>query len=147
MLERAAALIAQGNQAEDAGRLQEASALYREALRAAPDYAKAHLNLGIALAALGDAAGAAACYEKALSLDAADPYAAYNFGRLRYEHGAADEAERLLRQALRHKPDFVDARIVLASVLEARGRLEPAAAELQSALEQRPGDFGALLLH
>src|SRR5688572_5500174 len=146
MLERADALIAQGNRAEDAGRLQEASALYREALRAAPRYAKAHLNLGIALAALGDADGAAACYEQALALDAADPYAAYNLGRLRLERGAPQAAEPLLRQALRHKPDFADARVVLACALEALGRLEPAAAELAAALEQRPDDFGALYL-
>jgi predicted O-linked N-acetylglucosamine transferase (SPINDLY family) len=146
MSEKADALIAQGNSAEDAGRLEEAAALYREALRLAPRAAKAHLNLGIALQALGDEAGAVACYESALALDAANPYAAYNFGKLRYERGAPAEAERLLRQALGAKPAFPEARIMLACALEAQGRLEAAAAELDAALRERPRDFGALFI-
>ena len=81
-------LIAEGNRAEDAGKLPEACALYREALRLAPQSARAHLNLGIALQALGDHAGAVARYEQALVLDPANAYAAYNFGKLRYERGA-----------------------------------------------------------
>ena len=147
MSEQADALIAQGNRAEGAGRLEEATALYREALRLAPRYAKAHLNLGIALHAAGDDAGAVACYESALALDAANPYASYNFGRLRYERGAAPEAERLLRQALRAKPQFPEARIVLACALDAQAKVEAAAAELEAALGERPRDFGALFLY
>jgi len=147
MSEHADALIAQGNRAEDAGRLEEATALYREALRLAPRYAKAHLNLGIALHAAGDDAGAVACYESALALDAANPYASYNLGRLRYERGAAPEAERLLRQALRAKPQFAEARIVLACALDAQAKAEAAAAELEAALGEQPRDFGALCLY
>ena len=147
MSEHADALIAQGNRAEDAGRLEEATALYREALRLAPRYAKAHLNLGIALHAAGDDAGAVACYESALALDAANPYASYNLGRMRYERGAAPEAERLLRQALRAKPQFAEARIVLACALDAQAKAEAAAAELEAALGEQPRDFGALCLY
>jgi tetratricopeptide (TPR) repeat protein len=44
-------LIAEGNRAEEAGRLDEARRLYEKALAAAPGYARAHLNLGIALEA------------------------------------------------------------------------------------------------
>ena len=43
------ALIAEGNKAEDSGRLPEACERYRDAVAAAPRYAKAHLNLGIGL--------------------------------------------------------------------------------------------------
>jgi protein O-GlcNAc transferase len=141
------ALIARGNLAENEGRLQEACELYREAVRLAPQYAKAHLNLGIALEALGDSAGAIACHEKALEIDTADPYASYNLGKLRFERGAPDEAQRLLRQALRSRPDFPEARIVLACVLETQGNLEAAAAELEVALPQRSRDFGALYIY
>ncbi len=144
MSDEADALIAQGNSAESAGRLQEACALYREAVRVAPRYARAHLNLGIALEALGDGAGAIACHEQALALDAANPYASYNLGKLRYEGGAPGEAERLLRQALRGRPDFPEARIVLGCALAAQDRADAAAAELEAALAQRPQDFGAL---
>ena len=48
-------LIAEGNRAESAGALAQACELYRRAVGSAPRYAKAHLNLGIALEALGDA--------------------------------------------------------------------------------------------
>jgi tetratricopeptide (TPR) repeat protein len=137
-------LIAEGNRAEDAGKLQEACALYREAARLAPQSAKAHLNLGIALQALGDEAGAVAGYEKALAIDAANPYARYNLGKLRYERGAHAEAEQLLRQALCTRPDFPQARVVLACALDAQGKPEAAATELEAA---QPQDFGALFIY
>jgi protein O-GlcNAc transferase len=137
-------LITEGNRAEDAGKLQEACALYREAARLAPQSAKAHLNLGIALQALGDEAGAVAGYEKALAIDAANPYARYNLGKLRYERGAHAEAEQLLRQALRTRPNFPQARVVLACALDAQGKPEAAATELEAA---QPRDFGALFIY
>ena len=140
-------LIAEGNRAEDAGRLEEARALYREAVRLAPQSARAHLNLGIALAALGDEPGAVAGYQRALALEPANPFASYNLGKLRYERGAAVEAEQLLRQALGSRPEFVEARIVLGCALDAQGKLEAGAAELEAALRQKPHDFGALFLH
>jgi len=139
-------LIAEGNRAEDAGKLQEACALYREAARLAPQSAKAHLNLGIALQALGDEASATAGYEKALALDPANPYARYNFGKLRYERGAHGDAEQLLRQALRAKPDFREARVMLACALEAQGKPEAAAGELD-ALPPEKRNFGAHFIH
>jgi len=142
--EAAERLIAQGNRAEDAGKLEEACALYREAARLAPQSARAHLNLGIALQALGDEAGAVAGYEKALAIDAANPYARYNLGKLRHQRGAHAEAEQLLRQALRTRPDFPQARVVLACVLEAQGKLEAAATEFEAA---EPHDFGSLFLY
>ena len=136
-------LIAQGNRAEDAGKLHEACALYREAVKVAPQSARAQLNLGIALAALGDEGGAVAAYEQALKLDAANPFAAYNFGKLRYERGQHADAERLLRQALRAKPDFPQARVVLACTLDALGQPDAAVAELEQLV---PPDFGALFI-
>jgi protein O-GlcNAc transferase len=140
-------LIAQGNRAEDAGKLEEACALYREALRLAPQSARAHLNLGIALQALGDDGGAVARYKQALVLDPANPYAGYNFGKLRYERGAHVEAEQLLRRALRSRPDFPEARVVLACALEAQGNVQAAATELEAALRYKPEDFGALVIY
>src|SRR4051812_49957736 len=80
-------LINEGNRAERAGQLREACALYLQAVGAAPDYGKAHLNLAIALEALGDGEAALASYEAALANDPADPYANYNLGRLRYNRG------------------------------------------------------------
>jgi len=145
--ETADRLIADGNRAEDAGRVEEACERYREAVRAAPDYAKAHLNFGIGLEAAGAVEPAIESYQAALAIDPADPYAAYNFGKLLYTRGRPQEAEPLLRQALQNRPAFPEAQVVLSRVLEAQGNLGAAAAALEIAMRLRPNDFGALYLY
>jgi len=142
--ETADRLIAEGNRAEEAGRAEEACGRYREAVRAAPGYARAHLNLGIGLEAAGAAEAAISSYEAALAIDPADPFAAYNLGKLRYTRGEPAEAERLLRQALSSRPAFPEAQVVLARVLESQGHLTAAAAVLETAMRLKPDDFGAL---
>ena len=137
-------LISQGNQAEEAGRLQEACALYREAAKRDPRSLRAHLNLGIALETLGDAAGAAAALERALAIDPASPAANYNLARLRYAGGAPAEAERLLLRALRDRPDFSDAHFMLGVVLSAQDRNVQAAGAFEAALRTGPRSFGVL---
>jgi predicted O-linked N-acetylglucosamine transferase (SPINDLY family) len=136
-------LIAEGNRAEDAGRFADACARYGEAVQVAPRYAKAHLNLGIALEALGRLAEAAASYEAVLAMEPAHPYAHYNLGKLHFTRGAPQKAERHLRAALECRPEITEARIVLAHVLDTRGDAAGAAAAFEAALNSRPEDFGA----
>ena len=145
--ETADRLIAEGNRAEDAGRIEEACQRYREAVQAAPDYARAHLNLGIGLEAAGGLDEAARSYQAALAIDSANPYAAYNLGKLLYTRGRPQDAEPLLRQALQNRPAFPEAQVVLSRVLEAQGNLGAAAAALEIAMRLNPDDFGALYLY
>ena len=142
--EAADRLIAEGNRAETEGKLREACKLYGKAVAAAPHYGKAHLNLGIALEALGEAEPAVAAFEAACAIDPADPYASYNLGRLFYTRGALARAEQLLRSAVERKPDFPEAQVVLSSVHDSQGNLAAAAAALEDALRQRPDYAGAL---
>lgn len=135
-------LIGEGNQAEKDGTLEEACRLYREAVKAAPGYARAHLNLGIGLEAAGDADGAVKSYEAALACDPGDAYANYNLGKMLYTRGALVRAEQLLGAALERKPGFPEARVVLASVYESQGRLVAALAALEVALQERPDVAG-----
>jgi protein O-GlcNAc transferase len=137
-------LIAEGNRAEKEGKLGEACDLYRKAVAAAPGYARAHLNHGIGLEAVGEADASLAAYEAALAIDPADPYVNYNLGKLLYTRGAWKRADRLLRQALETRPDLAEAQIVLSRVLESQGEIAAAAAALEAALKLQPGDFGAL---
>jgi tetratricopeptide (TPR) repeat protein len=51
------------------------------------------------------------------------------------EDKANDEAERLFRRALNVDPDFVEARVRLARLLDVRKRHDEAASELKTALE------------
>jgi predicted O-linked N-acetylglucosamine transferase (SPINDLY family) len=136
-------LIAEGRRAEREGRLAEACERYRAALRAAPGYGRAYLNLGVALEALDDAQGAIQAYEAALTADGADAFAHYNLGKLLYTRGKLDDAKRHLRAALERKRDFPDAQVVLANVLETAGDLPGALSALERALKQRPDYAGA----
>ena len=136
-------LIAEGNQAEDTGKFSEACALYRRAIAAAPGYAKAHLNLGIGLQALGNADEATKSFERALAIDSRDPYANYNLANIFSSRDRLDDAERLLRVALEAKPEFPEAHVALANVFDSRKRYAEAAAELEIALKQRPDYAGA----
>lgn len=141
--EAADRLVAEGNLAEDAGKLEEACEHYREAVRVAPRYAKAHLNLGIGLEALGAADQAVQSYESALAIDAVDPYASYNLGKLLYTRGELARAEQLLRVALERKHHFPQAHVALSNVHDAQGNLPAAAAALETALAQQPEYVGA----
>jgi protein O-GlcNAc transferase len=140
--EAADSLISEGNRAERAGDLQRARELYGRAVEMAPRYAKAHLNLGIALEAEGLPEAAAASYESALVLDPGDPYVCYNAGRA-VRRSAPARAEELLRTALSAKPEFPEALVLLADLREAQGRLGDALAALEEALRQRPDYAGA----
>ena len=142
--ENADLLIADGNRAEEAGNLLKACECYRKAVEIAPDYATAHLNLGIGLEAIGNIEQARKSFEASLGIDPADVYANYNLGRQLFARNALAEAEPLLRRAIDGNPDFADARVVLSRLLETRGDLSGAATELEHALRLRPDYFGAL---
>jgi len=142
--ETADRLIAEGNSAEDRGNLQEACAKYREAVAAAPAYARAHLNLGIGLEASGQAPEARREFEAALVLEPQNPFVNYNLGNLLLQQGDVERAESLLRAALRDKPEFPEAHVALSNILIERGDEEGAETALQAALKARPDYVGAL---
>ena len=136
-------LIAEGNHLERAGQLSEARDRYGEAVATAPHYARAHLNLGIALEALGELDAAAASHQAALAADPSDPYASYNLAKLRFAAGVLDEAGDLVSRALQARPDLREALVLRGCLLYMQGRAEEALAPLELALEQH-ADFGTL---
>jgi len=136
--------IAEGNRAEEKGDFSAACEHYREAVAAAPAYAKAHLNLAIGLEARGEIELACRSYETALDFDPMDESANYNLGRNLFSKNALVEAETFLRRAIAVNPAFTDARVVLSRLLESRGDLAAAANELEFALKGRPDYAGAL---
>lgn len=124
-------LLRQARQAEVEGRLREACELYRRA--------GAHLELGAVLEALGDTEAAIAAYEAVPD----SAYASYNLGRLHFLKADFGRAEQLLQRALAAKGDFVDARVILAHLYRAQGRLADSAAAFEAALALRPQDQGS----
>ena len=138
-------LIAEGRTAEDAGDLTQACQRYRKAIALAPQYPTAHLNLGVACEAAGDRDSALRSYEAVLAIDPGNAYANYNLGKLLLLARELDRAERHLRQAIARKPDFWEAYVVLANLLDARNDAAGAAAAFESAIRHGAQDFGAWL--
>ncbi len=135
--------IVRGQELEDRGDLDRAEALFREALDLAPDYPRASLNLGNALAKQGRLEEAVGAYEAAIALDARHAGAHFNLGKALAQLDRRDEAAERLERALALDPSMADAAVMLASVAESRGDLEGARAELERALRIAPGHAGA----
>ena len=106
---------------QGAGRLEEAAAHYRDAIRLRPAYPEALYNLGNVLAAQGRPAEAEAQYERALAFD--DRFAAVhnNLGNVLVMQGKVEEGKRHYRRALELNPGYADARRNLAVAEEWRG--------------------------
>jgi predicted O-linked N-acetylglucosamine transferase (SPINDLY family) len=141
--ERADALIARGQEREDAGDFSAAEAIFREALAAAPRYPRAHLNLGNALHKRSFLPAAAEAHAAAIALDRTYVPGYYNAGAVYVELGRWPEARRHLEKALELQPDLADAAVLLAMACEGEGDLDAACVQLERAVAIAPGLAGA----
>jgi tetratricopeptide (TPR) repeat protein len=116
--------VRSGNAAFDAGRLAEAAAAYRDAMRDAEAAPLAWFNLGVLLARQRQPAESARAFARAARLASGDAQAArahYNRGVVLERSGELRESLAAFMDALRKDPAREDARINLAIV---RARLE-----------------------
>jgi tetratricopeptide (TPR) repeat protein len=128
----------------DQGKLDEAVAEYREAIRLKPDDADAHSNLGWALQKQGKLAEAVAEYREAIRLTPDDAGAHIRLGVALQAKGLLDQAITEFNEALRLKPDDAGAHIRLGTALWAKGLLDQAITEFKEALRLKPDDASAL---
>ena len=98
-----------GNALRDQGKLDEAVAAYRQAIRFKPDYAEAHSNLGNALKDQGKLDEAVAAYRQAIAIKPDQAEAHSNLGIALKDQGKLDEAVAAYRQAISIKPDYAEA--------------------------------------
>lgn len=126
-------LLIRGRRAYDAGRFEEAAEAFRKAVEAAPASPAPHVNLGLALAGLGDGAGAAAAFEAALRLDPASAAARAGLGQVLARSGRDEDAVAHLQIALSASPEDAATRSELVRALVRLGRDEAAIAVLMSA--------------
>ncbi len=128
----AAALIVEGVKAHGAGRLEEAEALFRLALKTDPDALMALQLLGLLRFEAGDAAEAERLLARAASLDLrlALPLAA--LARIRAARGDLEGAARAYREAAGREPADAALTLALAQTELALGRN---AAALEAALQ------------
>ncbi len=137
----AADLYRRATAARERGAWAEAIGCYRLALALEPDHADAHNDLGVALCAQRDFAGARAAFIRALDLRSEFVAAQVNLGQLlqaefRDYHAAAAH----YRSALAFDPAQAQARNNLALALYERGLVAEAIACLREALQRAPGD-------
>ncbi|MDR3437976.1 tetratricopeptide repeat-containing glycosyltransferase family protein [Telmatospirillum sp.] len=110
----------------EAGRLDQAVALYRQAIDGAPREAELHYNLGLALAQMGRREDAVAAWRMALDIRPLYPKASNNLGKILAELGRLEEAENSLRLAAALAPDIPEIPNNLAGVLRQQGAWQEA---------------------
>jgi predicted O-linked N-acetylglucosamine transferase (SPINDLY family) len=128
-------LIDEGNVIEDEGRLAEALQRYEAAICLAPTLARAHLNRGAILLAMGDTEGALGAFATALVHNPDYPAAHYNIGNAHARLGRPESAVAAYRNALALKPDFADAEAALGLVHENLGEWDSAVTRYRRAVE------------
>lgn len=117
--------------------------LWSAALVENPKCSVGHLNLGFALAQRGEAALAAAHYEKALEMDADCAEAHEDLGVLQLHSGETDRAIEHFQRALALRPDFADAYTDLGTAWLKKGQPGLAANCLQRSVEIAPDSAAA----
>jgi tetratricopeptide (TPR) repeat protein len=119
------------------GRLDEAIAEYREAIRINPNFAEAHTNLGRALRDKGQLDEAIAeCREAVrLSKGLATPH--IGLGNALHVKGRLDEAIAEYHEAIRIDPSIAEAHDNLGNSLSGKGQLDEAIAEHREAIRIR----------
>lgn len=112
-------------------------ALWQHTIRVMPANARAHANLGVALARDGDVAGAVEHYEESLRL-APSAEAHNNLALALIAQGRKHEAVLHAYQAVELKPDYANAHSNLAGLLADLGRVADASQHYARAVELQP---------
>ncbi|HEV8397591.1 MAG TPA: tetratricopeptide repeat protein [Vicinamibacterales bacterium] len=121
-----------------AGRVGDAVAQLRQAVRIAPRDAAARSNLGTALQARGEVPAAIRELEAAAGLKPNDDSVRFNLGNGYYAAGRAADAVRELTRAVALNAENADAHFNLAMILGPRGQLDEAIAHLRHVIEIDP---------
>lgn len=137
----------------DAGRLPEAEARHRQALKADPNYPLAHINLGNLLSMTGRNEDSLSHFDAALRVKPNHHIALNSKGTALARMGRVNEAKPLFEKAVAISPDYPAAHRNLANALAAEGRQNEAIKEYQIALSLNPSpaedihfDLGGLFL-
>jgi protein O-GlcNAc transferase len=116
----------------------EAASLVGRAVTLDPDFAEAHNDRGVILAANGLFADALPCFERAVALNPGYAEARNNLGRGFRSLGRLDEAVVQFELVLKSTPGSPVAHFNLASVFELAGETRKAEKHYRSAISLRP---------
>jgi predicted O-linked N-acetylglucosamine transferase (SPINDLY family) len=124
----------------------DAASLVGRAVMIDPNFAEAHNDQGVILAANGLFADALPCFERAVALNPGYAEARNNLGRGLRSLGRLDEAVVQFELVLKSTPDSPVAHFNLASVFELAGDTRDAEKHYRSAISLRP-DFADAHIH
>jgi tetratricopeptide (TPR) repeat protein len=123
---------------QDTGRLPEAEAAYRNAIRLQADHARAHNNLGCVLHMQGRLEEALAAYRRALELDPRLPQANQNYAAIARDAGALERAVAEFERHTATHPEDAMAFNDLGNAYRELGRNELALAAYERAVALAP---------
>jgi len=118
-----------------------ALSLAEQAAQYGPWAAGPQITLGLARANLGDDAGAAAAFNRAIAIEPGNAVARVNLGMLRARQGHAAEAADLFIDAIRLDAQDPEAHLNLGALYAQDDRLDDALLELTWAVRLAPGNF------
>lgn len=125
---------------QQADRLPQAEALYRQVLQQQPNHPDALHLLGMLLHQAGNSEMAVALINRAILADPGNPVIYYNLGTIYQAQQRPEEAAGCYQKACALKPDFAEAYNNLGNALKYLGKLDDAAACYQRAIALKP-DF------
>lgn len=128
-----------------AGRIWEASLVYRVLLRSRPDHAGALHLLGVIHHQQGEHEQAIESIERAIRTDPTKAIYFNNYGAALQEAGRLTDAVASFRAALQIRPDYLDALANLGLVLQLLRHWEEAGRCYEAVLAVQPGHPDALL--
>ncbi|MDO8264226.1 MAG: tetratricopeptide repeat protein [Gallionella sp.] len=131
-------LIDAGQAHEANGRIDEATQCYLDAIRLAPNLARAHLNHGNALLAKGNLNGALDAFRTAIKHKPDYAGAYYNIGNAQLGYGQYNDAVSSYLKALEIKPDYAEVHCALGVALKELGQLDDALASYKRAIALNP---------
>ena len=130
---------------ESQGSYDQAIPEYKEVLNLDPQRPGIHFRIGRSLMgrywqrhSADELAAAEKEFEQELQIDPANANSAYELGELRRKANQFDEAQRYFEQALQHYPDFPEAQLGLAAVLQAKKLPDQAVVHAQRAVAIDP---------
>jgi tetratricopeptide (TPR) repeat protein len=121
-----------------AGRGEDATRRFQDALRLDPGYDEALYNLGYMLERVGQSREAESNLRAAVAANSRHFKAHNSLGSVLMGRGALAEAEDHLRRALEIRPSYVDGLSNLGLLLNQTGRRQEGLAHIDRAISQRP---------
>lgn len=136
--EAARQIFSAGEYLEQAGKLEQALACYRQAAKLLPQHYHYHYRLGKILCQQNQLEQASQCLERAISLNDRDSWSYYTLGEISSKQGKTSAAIAYYLQAIVLNPDFSWSHYNLASLYQQRQQWKNAKASYQQAIVLNP---------